>query len=279
MNQTQKRTPIIIGLLILAMLTLQACSITSASAETALSSSEQSLETVDDNNQASAQEDITPAKDAGNASTKPEDIVHDSSDLTDEEIDSLIYMREEEKLAHDVYLAMYDLWGLSIFKNIANSEQTHTDAVKGLLDTYDIPDPVDTSPAGVFQNADLQSLYDQLTELGAQSLGEALKVGAAIEEIDILDLLEALEFVENSAVRRVYENLLKGSENHLRAFTSTLEKQTGESYTPQYLSEDAFDEIVSAQFDRGTREGDSQDNRPQENESRGKGRRDSQNQP
>ena len=168
-----------------------------------------------------------------------------TSGLSDAEINSLVFIREEEILARDVYLSLYDLWGLQIFQNIADSEQTHTDAVASLLEKYDIPDPADTSPAGVFVNPDLQSLYDELTEMGAQSLGNALKVGAAIEEIDILDLQEYMEIIEERAIRQAYENLLKGSENHLRAFTSTLEKQIGEIYQPQYMTEDAYNEIIS----------------------------------
>ena len=167
------------------------------------------------------------------------------NNLTQSEIESLIFMREEEKLAHDVYLALYEIWELPIFQNIAESEQTHTDAVARLLEIYSIPDPADTSPLGVFVNPELQKLYDELTELGDNSLADALKVGAAIEEIDILDLQEALEFIEDNAIRQVYQNLLRGSENHLRAFTSTLERQTGEVYTPQYLDQEAYDEILS----------------------------------
>ena len=279
MKQNIRNIPIIIGLLILAMLSLQACSATSAIADTAVISGEKDLENGKENTQTTAQEDIISANNTDDPIAKSEGEVHESSELTAEEIDSLIFMREEEKLAQDVYLAMYDLWGLSIFKNIAKSEQTHTDAVKGLLDTYNIPDPADASPAGVFQNPDLQSLYDELTEIGAKSLGDALKVGAAIEEIDILDLQNSLEFVENSAVQRVYQNLLKGSENHLRAFTSTLEKQTGELYTPQYQSESAYEEIISTQSDRRSREGDTQGSGPQDREPRGSGRRGNQNRP
>ena len=140
--------------------------------------------------------------------------------------------------------------GVSNFQNKTNSEQTHTDTVANLLEKFNIPDPADTSPAGEFVNADLQSLYNELTEMGAQSLGDALKVGAAIEEIDILDLQEYLEIIEEQAIHQGYENLIKGSENHLRAFTSTLEKQTGEMYQPQYMTEDAYNEIISGSVGR-----------------------------
>ena len=168
-----------------------------------------------------------------------------ASGLTQAEIDNLLFMREEEKLAQDVYLALYAIWGMPIFDNIAGSEQTHTEAVKRLLDKYNLPDPADTSSAGVFVNPDLQQLYDDLTETGKASLSAALKVGAAIEEIDILDLQSALEETDKPDIERVYQNLLKGSENHLRAFTRTLSRQTDETYQPQYLSQSAYDAIVS----------------------------------
>lgn len=179
--------------------------------------------------------------------------------LSDAEINSLVFMREEEKLARDVYLALYDQWGLQIFQNIANSEQTHTDAVAKLLEKFDIPDPADTSPEGEFVNPDLQTLFDELIELGSQSLGDALKVGAAVEEIDIIDLQEALEITQDQSIRKVYENLLNGSENHLRAFTSTLEKQTGEIYQPDYLGQEVYDGIISGSSRRG---GQSKGNQP-----------------
>jgi len=125
-----------------------------------------------------------------------------------------------------------------------------TPLLAGLLYTYNIPDPADTSPVGAFVNPDLQTLYDDLVAWGSESLADALKVGAAIEEIDILDLQEYLEIIEEQAIHQVYENLLKGSESHLRAFTSTLEKQTGEIYQPQFMTEDAYNEVISGAVGR-----------------------------
>ena len=180
-------------------------------------------------------------------------INNSTTELTEDEIASLIFMREEEKLAKDVYLGLYDLWGLPIFQNIANSEQTHTDAVKRLLDRFGIEDPADNSPIGVFANEDLQKMYDDLMVAGSQSLGDALKVGGAIEEIDILDLKESLEITQNEEIKRVYENLIRGSENHLRAFTSNLERQANEIYQPQYLSQEEYNVILASSSPRGGR--------------------------
>ena len=42
--------------------------------------------------------------------------------LTETDIAGLVFMREEEKLARDVYLTMSDRWGAPVFENIAASE-------------------------------------------------------------------------------------------------------------------------------------------------------------
>lgn len=210
--------------------------------------------------------DLTTVDSEGNTSIVLTDLQANLSpatgDLTDEEIAGLLYMREEEKLAGDVYLTLYDKWGLQIFQNIANSEQTHTDAVKSLLDFYGLEDPATGSAVGEFANADLQALYDQLIAQGEQSLGDALKVGAAIEEIDILDLEKSLAEVNSANIRTVYENLLKGSRNHLRAFTSTLSRQTGQVYEPQFMQDDAYQAIVSSAQETGGRGNGGNRNRP-----------------
>jgi hypothetical protein len=172
-------------------------------------------------------------------------------DITPEEIEGLVFMREEEKLARDVYLTMYDKWEMKIFNNISKSEEKHTNAVKILLDRYSLEDPVQTGEIGVFTNVELQELYNSLVERGNNSLLEALKVGAAIEEIDIMDLEEQINGIVNSEdILFVYNNLLKGSKNHLRAFVRNIGSQ-GETYTPQYMDSEAYQEIISSDMGNG----------------------------
>jgi hypothetical protein len=163
--------------------------------------------------------------------------------LSDIEKAGLSYMREEEKLAHDVYAVFYSLYQTQNFQNISQSELTHADAVKTLIDRYGIHDPASSEP-GVFTNPDLQAMYHELLSMGSQSLGDALKVGAEIEEIDILDLQKYMAETDNADIRQVYESLLTGSENHLRAFVAKLQKETGENYVPQYLSLEVFQAII-----------------------------------
>jgi hypothetical protein len=140
-----------------------------------------------------------------------------ASEVSAEEAASLLYMREEEKLARDVYNALYATWGQPTFQNIASSEQTHMDAVKQLLDRYGLTDPA-LAP-GQFTDPNLQALYNQLVAQGSTSLTDALNVGAQIEQTDIADLQSRLTQTDNADIQFVYNNLLSGSYNHLAAFT------------------------------------------------------------
>lgn len=165
--------------------------------------------------------------------------------LGDEEVAGLLFMREEEKLAFDLYSAFYDIYALQAFQNIATSELTNTNAIKSLLERYGIADPAVENKAGAFVDPTLQDLYNRLLAQGSQSLADAIKVGAAVEEIDILDLQSRIEQTSMPDIIQVYENLETGSRNHLRAFVSLLKLQTSEVYIPGYLPEDMFQSIIS----------------------------------
>ncbi|MBM7409938.1 DUF2202 domain-containing protein [Methanococcus maripaludis] len=172
-------------------------------------------------------------------------------ELSQEEIDGLLLMREEEKLARDVYLELYDIWGQQIFLNIANSESTHTNALKLLLDKYNLTDPVTNDTRGAFTNQDLAELYTVLVEKGSVSLLDALIVGATVEDLDISDLKKLNGISDNQDITAVYNNLEKGSRNHLRSFTRVIEQNDG-IYEPQYISESEYNEIISSEMETGT---------------------------
>jgi hypothetical protein len=112
-----------------------------------------------------------------------------TNSLTEQEIEGLVLIREEEKLARDVYLTLFEKWNnLMIFNNIATSEQRHMDSIKQLLDKYGIDDPVEGNGIGEFTNQELQTLYNSLITEGQESLISGLTVGGKIEEIDIIEL-------------------------------------------------------------------------------------------
>jgi len=166
--------------------------------------------------------------------------------LNADEKNDLIFMREEEKLARDVYLTLYGVWGTPVFANIATSEQQHMDAILDLLNTYKLPDPTIGKLVGEFVNPELQQLYDDLVARGKQSALEALRVGGIIEETDIEDLQAAMEASRLANIDKVYANLLNGSYNHLRAFAGNITALTGEPYVAQVVSQEVVDAILGS---------------------------------
>ena len=193
---------------------------------------------------------LEPVINSDPVTTETQLIIDTSISLSAAEIESLLFMREEEKLARDVYLTYYQWYQSKQFSNIADSEQKHTDAVARLLAAFEIPDPVVSDEIGVFENSFLETLYLDLTEKGQESQIEALKMGALIEEIDIQDLRLAADTLTHSSVLEVYDNLEKGSRNHLRAYYSSLKKQ-GIIYEPVVLDLELFNSIISSEMESG----------------------------
>lgn len=165
--------------------------------------------------------------------------------LSPRETRDLLFMREEEKLARDVYLGLFDEWNLRIFRNISKAERNHMASVLVVIDKYQLEDPAGNNAVGVFTNSDLQQLYEELFAEGIRSKINALQVGAAIEELDIFDLRRALEATNNNDLQVLYQNLLKGSSNHLRAFAKQLARN-GATYSPVYLTPDEYQEILDS---------------------------------
>jgi len=139
--------------------------------------------------------------------------------LSSVEKEHLLYMLEEEKLARDVYQALNAKWNHRTFTNISKSEQQHMDELKALLPKYGLADPTAGKKPGDFTDQKLQKLYSDLVKKGSASLSDALAVGAEIEKLDIADLEKAISDTTQNDINLVYKNLLRGSKNHLEAFT------------------------------------------------------------
>ena len=166
------------------------------------------------------------------------------------EIQNLEYMREEEKLARDVYVTFFGLWGLPVFNNISGSEQVHTTHVQDMIEKYRLTDPVVDDTTGAFVDQYLANLYAELVAEGSRSSLKALYVGAAIEELDMLDLQRAIDETDNADIQTLYENLMSGSRNHLRAYVGQIEN-LGIVYEAQQLTQDEVDSIVDSPVERG----------------------------
>lgn len=158
--------------------------------------------------------------------------------------DDLVFLREEEKLARDVYLTLGALWNAPVFATIAESEQTHMDAALRLLETYRIADPVTDDTVGAFVNPTLDALYDRLVSMGEGSLEGALTAGATIEDLDLNDLQGMMARNTARDAARVLDSLACGSRNHLRSFVAQL-GAIGTDYEAQYLTAEEMAEILA----------------------------------
>jgi len=170
--------------------------------------------------------------------------------LSAEEGADLLFMREEEKLARDTYLTLYELWDLAIFSKIASSEQMHMNAMLKLLKKYELSDPAADTEIGEFSNDALQTLYNTLVVTGEQSALDALKVGGIIEETDMRDIKAAIVRSEKEDIDAVYENLLCGSRNHLRGFAQNILELTEQPYVAQVLYQSEVDEILASPMEK-----------------------------
>lgn len=161
----------------------------------------------------------------------------------------LQFLREEEKLARDVYITLHKRWNIQAFDNISGAEQRHMDRLKRLMDARKIVDPVVNDKVGAFTNQALAKLFTELTARGGKSQTEALTVGALVEELDIYDIQTMRSRTKDRDVLQTYDVLECGSRNHLRAFSRLLGARSV-TYKPVHLSQTAYDAIIAGKHER-----------------------------
>ncbi len=162
------------------------------------------------------------------------------------ELETLLFMREEEKLAHDVYVYAFEKYGLPIFQNIANSESSHVLSVLRVMETYQIQDPLSGSTnLREFTDPTLIKIYSDLRTRVDLSLNESIKVGLFIEDLDIYDLENALSETDKVNISTLYANLECGSKNHMRAFYDQA-TSVGITYTPEFISQSDYSSIINS---------------------------------
>lgn len=166
--------------------------------------------------------------------------------LSESERQTLLFIREEEKLAHDVYTYAFEKYGVNVFQNIANSESNHVLSVLKIMDSYQISDPLLGSiTIGEFTNPTLVDLYSVLIDRVDISLDESFIVGLLIEDLDINDLENAISETDKLNISTLYSNLECGSKNHMRAFYDQA-NAAGITYTPEFISQSEYSSIVNS---------------------------------
>ena len=171
--------------------------------------------------------------------------VYPDSNLTQELIDSLAYMGNEERLAYDIYTVLYNYHNdagteIKQLANIPKSEKKHIEIVQDIIKKYnintdiltDVVNPVadkdvafEAMPTGVYDIATIQELYDMLYAKGIASKQSALEVGCMVEVVDVDDLDHFIEQAEASNATDIvagFNVLRDGSYNHYWAFDKGL---------------------------------------------------------
>lgn len=191
--------------------------------------------------------------------------------------EDLTFMREEERMARDLYLAFAEKYGDdTAFARIAKSEQRHFDATGRMLENFGLEDPSDGLEAGTYADDELTALYEELLEQGMASLEDAYDAAIAVEEADIADLTAAIERTTDDAATRLFENLKRGSEQHLAAYTAY---RDGKTPTPGEGREDSpgkrmgRDDAAMGEPGQGQRQGEGRQGQRQGEGRQGEGDR------
>lgn len=170
--------------------------------------------------------------------------------LSEQELEDLLWMVEEERLAHDVYVKLGSKWPLRMYNNISSAEKVHIASLSNLLKNYGVDVSSLGNQSGMFTHSEIQGLYSELVERGEKTLEDAIAVGLLIEEMDIADLSKRIKRTDKKDIKQVYQFLQMGSRNHLRAFSRQASFRNVE-YVPQHLSQKEFDDIVRGTQERG----------------------------
>ena len=169
------------------------------------------------------------------------------NEISKSDRDAIIYVVQEEKVAHDFYKAMYELHGVISFRSISKSEGLHMDQAKQLIEHFGIEDPnkeyYDTP--GSFKNPKFEEMYNSLVRNGTNSIVDALVEAARFEEMDIVDIQRFTASTQDEYLKSTFEKLSGVSENHLKALVKDLFER-GVEYTPKYLSAEQYNEIITS---------------------------------
>lgn len=143
--------------------------------------------------------------------------------LTGQQEAALQFWAEEEKMAHDLYVAFADLFPeLTQFDRVARSEEKHENQVLALLEGCGVAAAGEGLPAGQFSNPEVSAMYGSLLASGSVSAQDALAAGRAVEEQDLADLADLVELFDGEGkAAGVAESQIVASGRHLEAFSPT----------------------------------------------------------
>ncbi len=162
--------------------------------------------------------------------------------ITETEAGDLQLLREEEKLARDLFRDWSDR--SELFGAVAHSKQLHFEIVGALLQRHQVTDRT-LGGEGLYVFPQLQTLHQELLARGGSTELEALAAGAELHERDLVGLEEAAGRSQLEDVRASLAEIQRGARNHLRGCVEELALQ-GVDYAPRLLSPEAFAAIINS---------------------------------
>ncbi len=146
--------------------------------------------------------------------------------LSPREIDDMNYLIENEKLLRDYFNVMYNKYNLSLFQNVAKSEQSHLNFLAVKFLRYDLKNPTEEKPAGEYVNPELQQTYDIMIAKGETNIYAALLAGSSKVKEDVEDIpLMIDQFEGNADIVLIFSNILIESQKNREVLEQELKVQ------------------------------------------------------
>lgn len=157
----------------------------------------------------------------------------------------VLYLLEQEKLAHDVYRSLDTMWVTDIFNRVANEEYQHVGKLSAVAAEFmiNVPNHFNEYPMGQFIDTKLRRLYGELMAAANFSLEDAYRACAALEERKMYDLKVALKEPNFELENLTYKALLLGSEDNFKVFVRAL-NELNAAYTPVLLSPAEYETLT-----------------------------------
>ena len=157
----------------------------------------------------------------------------------------ILYLVEQEKLAHDFYRSLDTMWVTDIFNRVANEEFEHVGKLSAVAAELmiNVPNHFNEYPVGQFIDNKLRHLYAELMTAANFSLEDAYRTSANLEERKMVDLKMALKEPNFELENLTYKALLIGSEDNFKVFIRALNEMNS-GYTPILMSPSEFEALT-----------------------------------
>jgi len=155
----------------------------------------------------------------------------------------LFKLYQEEKMSYELMGEFYNNWQLEVFNSVKERDEKHVWCMDKVIMKYGYEN--NNSAAGnLFNDKKIQAFYDEMSVKGSISDLSALEAAAYIKERSIYELRERIVTQSDPYIVKVIFLMEQASQKQFRALVESI-KLSGSDYTPVYLTEDEYNNIVA----------------------------------